>query len=232
LYFILAVQHERKPIVDRKQDTHKSSTSENDQEILVQGKSRQKKETAAESMNYLSLFQLNPSLLMHAAATANPTQSYQQSASPPKSSELGIKIEETYPDDDFYENKANNNNESSEFYESVQEQKLLNNAFDIISLIESSLQNSYDTNGSEKLEDKISSSYLINLLDENTAQFKIQLPQILLPKMHFVCEIGSRILFKTIDWLRDNQVWKYFEDEEQSEMLSCNWAELLIIGLG
>lgn len=45
------------------------------------------------------------------------------------------------------------------------------------------------------------------------------------------CEVGSRILFKTIDWLRDNQVWKYFEDDEQSEMLKLNWAELLVIGL-
>lgn len=55
------MQHERKPIVDRKQDAHKSSTSENDQEIMSQAKSRQKKDATNESMNYLSLFQLNPS---------------------------------------------------------------------------------------------------------------------------------------------------------------------------
>lgn len=178
------MQHERKPIAqDRKQDAHKSSTSENDQEILIQAKSRQKKDCTNDSMNYLSLFQLNPSLLMH--ATVNPTQAFQQNTSPTKSADqLGIKIEETYADDDFYENKQSNL-ESSELFESVQEQKLLNNAFDIITLIESSFQNSYET-GSEICAEEISPSYLHNLMDENATQFKIQLPQILLPKMHYV----------------------------------------------
>jgi hypothetical protein len=191
---------------------------------MTQTKSRQKKDNANESMNYLSLFQLNPSLLMHAATI-------QQTTSPTKSSDqLGIKIEEAYADEDFYDNKLNNL-ESSELFESVQEQKLLNNAFDIISLIESTLKKSFETKNSENCEEKIIPSYLNNLMDANATQFKIQLPQILLPKMHYVCEIGSRILFKTIDWLRENQVWKYFDDDEQSKMLQQNWAELLVIGL-
>lgn len=186
---------------------------------MTQAKSRQKKETSNESMNYLSLFQLNPSLL-YAAANVNPAQPFQQPASPAKSPEqLGIKIE----DEDFYEN-----NQTSEIFESVQEQKLLNTAFDIIEVIESSLQNNYESG--ENCDDKVTPSYLSNLLDENTTQFQVQIPQILHPKMQ-VCEIGSRILFKTIDWLKDNDVWKYFEDEDQSAMLQLNWAELLVIGL-
>lgn len=121
---------------------------------------------------------------MHAAANANPAQSFQQTTSPSQSADqIGIKVEEQYADDEFYE-KANNQ-ESSEVFESVQDQKLLNNAFDIISLIELSLQNNYEATNSENGEEKITFSYLSKLQDENSTQFKIQLPQILLPKMHF-----------------------------------------------
>lgn len=49
--------------------------------------------------------------------------------------------------------------------------------------------------------------------------------------MHFVCEIGSRVLFRTIDWLRDLQVLQHFTTEVQSEMLKLNWIELLVIGI-
>lgn len=223
------MQHERKPIVDRKQDAHKNSGSDN-QDMSVQGKSRQKKMMSNESMNYLSLFQLNPSILMQAAANVTSAQSSMQQNSPPsKASELlGVKLEE---EEDFYENKANNQ-ETSELFESAQDQKLLNSAFELINLIESSLQSNQETKN-DNFDEKISFSYISKLEDENANQFKIQLPQILLPKMHYVCEIGSRILFKTIDWLRTLSVWNNFEDDGQcqSTMLQANWAELLIIGL-
>jgi hypothetical protein len=229
MLFISAVQHERKPIIDRKQDNHKNSTSEINHETSTQAKSR-KKVLANESMNYLSLFQLNPSILMQAAANVNSAQSFQQNSSPTKADLLGVKIEENFGDEEFYENKASSQ-ESSELFESVQEQKLLNSAFELISLIESSLQNSHDTKNNETIDEKMTISYLSKLTDENASEFKIQLPQILLPKMHYVCEIGSRILFKTIDWLKDNNVWKYFGDEDQSAILQNSWAELLVIGL-
>lgn len=227
--YLLAVQHERKPILDRKQDAHKSSTSENDQEI-PQSKSRLKKDSANDSVNYLSLFQLNP-LLMHAGV--NPSQSYQQSlcaSSPTKAVETtGIKMEEPFVDD-VLESKATNQ-ESSELFESVLEQKLLNDTFDMINMIESSLQGNYEAyNSNGSPDENLTPIFLANLTDETVTQFKIQLPN-LLPKMHFVCEVGSRILFKSIDWLRDIHVWQYFGAEAQSEMLKLSWTELLVIGL-
>ena len=197
---------------------------------MNQGKSRQKKVHSNESMNYLSLFQLNPTILMQAAAKVSSAQTFQQSASPNKPTDiLGVKIEEAFHDEEYYEDKTNSQ-ETSELLESLQEQKLLNNAFELINMIEHSLQNQ-DSKNDESMEEKILLSYLNNLANEDTNQFKIQLPQTLLPKMHYVCEIGSRILFKTIDWLKDNQVWKCFDEETQNAMLQSNWAELLIIGL-
>lgn len=218
----LAVQHERKPIVDRK-DTQKSSTSENDINTteMTQSKSRLKKESNNDSVNYLSLFQLNP-LLMHAASGVHQSQNFQPS--PTKTELSGIKMEEPYIDD-LNESKVNNN-ESSEGFESVLEQKL----FEMINTIESSLQCGYEVYNNGSSEGILTETFLNNLTDENATTFKIQLPN-LLPKMHFVCEVASRILFKSIDWLRSIQVWSHFEAEAQSDMLKHNWTELLILGL-
>lgn len=188
---------------------------------MAQSKSRLKKDSANDSVNYLSLFQLNP-LLMHAASGIHQTQSFQ--ASPKKTTELsGIKMEEPFIDD-IADNKANV--ECLETYESAFEQKL----FEMITTIESSLQAGYETYNNGNSEDNLAESFLSNLTDENLTQFKIQLPN-LLPKMHFVCEVGSRILFKSIDWLKDIRVWYYFDEEVQNEMLKLHWAELLVLGL-
>lgn len=219
---LLAVQHERKPIVDRKDN--KSSTPENDQEMMSQSKSRLKKDSANDSVNYLSLFQLNP-LLMHAASGVHQAQAYKP---PPSKADLsGIK-EEPYIDD-FCENKVSTINEPASLglFESALEQKL----FDMINSIEASLQSNHQVHNNGTSDDNLSDMFMNNLTDENVTQFKIQLPN-LLPKMHFVCEVGSRILFKSIDWLRDVQTWPHFDAEAQTEILKFNWTELLILGLG
>lgn len=217
-----AVQHERKPIVDRK-DPHKNSNSENDMNSteMAQAKSRLKKGSENDSVNYLSLFQLNP-LLMHAASGMHQTQNFQ--ASPKKPTELtGIKMEEPFIDE-VVDNKTNV--ECLETFESAFEQKL----FEMITTIESSLQAGFEMYNNGNSEENLPEAFLNNLTDENLTQFKIQLPN-LLPKMHFVCEIGSRILFKSIDWLKDIRVWSYFDEEVQNEMLKLHWAELLVLGI-
>lgn len=227
MVLFLAVQHERKPIVDRK-EAHKSSTSENDQEMMSQSKSRLKKDSNNDTVNYLSLFQLNP-LLMHAAAGVNSSQNFQTSPSKAADS-AGIKIEEAFVDD-MSDAKLSMNNESTELIESVLEQKHLNETlFDMIAMIESSLQGGFESYNNGNADDELTSTFLTNLMDENLTQFKIQLPN-LLPKMHFVSEVGSRILFKSIDWLREIQVWQFFGAEAQSEMLKLNWSEMLVLGL-
>lgn len=218
----LAVQHERKPIVDRK-DPHKNSTSENDMNSseMTQSKSRLKKDSTNDSVNYLSLFQLNP-LLMHAASGIHQTQNFQ--VSPKKTTELtGIKMEEPFIDD-IGDNKTIV--EGMETFESAFEQKL----FEMITTIETSLHTGYDGYNNGTSDDNLTDSFLGNLNDENLTQFKIQLPN-LLPKMHFVCEVGSRILFKSIDWLKDMRVWSHFDEEVQNEMVKLHWAELLVLGL-
>lgn len=186
----------------------------------VKQRGSKRESTSNNSMNYLSLFQLNP-LLMHAAMSST--------TSPSKESPTGSKADENVFMNDVVEEKSSKS-ESNELYESVLEQKLLNDTLDMIQMIETSLTvPSHDLlNGTHET---LSQNFLLSLTDDNLVQFKVQIPN-LLPKMHFVCEIGSRVLFKTIDWLRDLQVFQFLSTDTQSEILKSNWIDLLIIGIG
>jgi len=208
------VQHERKPIVDRNKDALKGvANGDSDGQVLVK---RNKKETNGDSVNYLSLFQsINP-LLMHAASGVSSTLS----AAPSPKQAPEVERMKTDQLNSLMDSKIPEMPE----YETVLEQKLLNDALDMIEAIEETLQ------GTECATPVvgISQVFFDNLQDEQNVQFKIVLPN-LLPKMHFVCETGSRIIFKTIDWLRDVQVWQHFGIEDQHIVL--NWMELLVVGL-
>jgi hypothetical protein len=183
---------------------------------------RKREAQSSSSVNYLSLFQLNP-LLMHAA-------SVNLSASPSKVSPSDI--ESAFTSNDLSES-TKMKTDSSELLESVLEQKLFNESLDMIQFVENALgggggANFEAFNGSYC--EPLSDSFLAALTDDQHVQFKIQIPN-LLPKMHFVCEIGSRVLFRTIDWLRDLHVFQLFTADVQSEVLKASWIELLIIGI-
>lgn len=194
---------------------------------MSQGKSRMKKEVNNDSVNYLSFFQLNP-LLMHAASGVNPPQSFQPSAKIADS--VGVKMEDSFTDE-MTDERFNMNSDTSALFDTVLEQKQLSDTFEMISLIESCLvQGGFEPSSNGTYDDDFAQSIFNNLTDDAMTQFKIQIPN-LLPKMHFVCEMGSRVLFKTFDWLKDIQILKSFDTEVQVEMLQQTWAELVVLGL-
>lgn len=208
-----AVQHERKPLLDRKQEM---KCNEND----FDGKIRVKKESN-DSVNYLSLF---PSFLM--SQTLLQQQQQQQSlrhVAPlpsPKSSDFE-KIDDY--EDEVEKQKPIDLKESS-LYDAYFEQKQEDETFKLLNLVEANIE------GNQNNHCAVSKTFLVNLLNENVAQFNIQLPNVL-PKMHYICEIASRVLFTTFDWIREVQVWKYIGEEEQTEIMKRNWCELFLIGL-
>lgn len=208
-----AVQHERKPLLDRKQEM---KCNEND----FDGKIRVKKESN-DSVNYLSLF---PSFLM--SQTLLQQQQQQQSlrhVAPlpsPKSSDFE-KIDDY---EDEVEKQKPNDSKDSSLYDAYFEQKQEDETFKLLNLVEANIE------GNQNNHCAVSKTFLVNLMNENVAQFNIQLPNVL-PKMHYICEIASRVLFTTFDWIREVQVWKYIGEEEQTEIMKRNWCELFLIGL-
>ena len=100
---------------------------------------------------------------MHAAGASQ--FNLPPTTSPSKESPLGVKIEEPI----VGENEEKLKSESNELYESVLEQKMLNDTLDMIQMIESS---NFETfNGSSE---GLSQNFLMSLLDENVAQFKVR----------------------------------------------------------
>ena len=166
-HLISAVQHERKPIVDRKTDQKSGSVGANNGDAEAEGQSslpasvkcRMKKDTSAESVNYMNLFQLNP-LLMHAAAAANPVAAFHQYIDPatsnqsvPTSAATGqdqlpyIKMENMEANEmngpkDSGENSNTNNNKSNnkptvkstDLIETVLERQLLSKSLILVNI--------------------------------------------------------------------------------------------------
>lgn len=210
-----AVQHERKPLLDRKQEL---KCNEND---FDHTKIRVKKESNDSGVNYLSLF---PSFLMsQSLLQQQQQQSLRHTASlpSPKESDFG-KIDDDYQDE--VEKQKPNELKDSSMYDAYFEQKQEDETFKLLNIVEASIE------GNQNNHFAVSKTFLMNLLNENMAQFNIQLPNVL-PKMHYICEIASRVLFTTFDWIREVQVWKYIGEEEQTEIMKRNWCELFLTGL-
>jgi nuclear receptor subfamily 2 group C len=97
--------------------------------------------------------------------------------------------------------------------------------------LQSQSQGSLHDSESDYSDDEEQSKFMYGvLMHEKNVPFKIQLPN-LLPNMHYVCEIGSRLLFKSIDWLKDIQLFSKFHVDNQVALLTANWIEVFIIGL-
>jgi hypothetical protein len=215
LFFkLVAVQHERKPILDRKQDTMKCNENDFDH-----SKIRVKKESN-DGVNYLSLF---PSFLMSQSLLQQQSMRHPSLPSP-KEPEFN-KIEDDYVDE--VEKQKSTDQKESSIYDAFYEQKQDDETFKLLNIVEANIENATNNQSSNFAVNK---TFLNNLLNENMAQFNIQLPNVL-PKMHYICEIGSRVLFTTFDWIREIQVWKFVGDEEQTEIMKKNWCELFLVGL-
>lgn len=146
--------------MDRKNDALKNAqNSENGSDL---NKARGKRDASGSSVNYLSLFQLNP-LLMHAAGASQ--FNLPSTTSPSKESPTGLKIEEQ---PFLSESDEKLKSESNELYESVLEQKMLNDTLDMIQMLENPPYENF--NGSY---DSLSPTLLLSLFDENLTQFKV-----------------------------------------------------------
>lgn len=141
--------------MDKKNDIKSQQQSQENGSDL---KARAKRESHASSLNYLNLFQLNP-LLMHA-----PPFNLPSSSSPNKEAPTTTKVEEPT------ESTESSKSKSTELFETVLEQKLLNDTLDMIQLIENT---SYDYNGS--YTENLTELFVNSISDENFVQFKVRI---------------------------------------------------------
>jgi hypothetical protein len=134
------------------------------------------------------LFQLNPLLNPQNFSQKSPTKQFESE---------NIKQEPSL--DELIESKLGGSTfeNTPEAFDAWMEQKNLNEGFQMIRIIESSLVDDEDEDENGFCD--LSETFLDNLLDDNLTQFRIQLPLLQVAQGNFLtCEIGSRVLFKTI----------------------------------
>lgn len=255
---VSAVQHERKPIVDRKGDQMKMQTnaagggggaaSELEADTVVR---RMKKETSESlSSGYLNFFQLNAFNLMNqtAGAGAAAHQQFEDSGGATDNSQPFIKLETGETATDLNGKAAKDLKEGSglsiELMESFAQRLQLTESMNLIQMLESVIQlkgnklqatgslknGGNDSDGNSDYNSDDDEPPATRPITEKNLPFKIQMPN-LLPNMHYVCEIGSRLLFKTIDWLKDVELFQKLPAHQQTALLATNCTELFLIGL-
>ncbi|CAF2572971.1 unnamed protein product [Rotaria sp. Silwood2] len=77
------------------------------------------------------------------------------------------------------------------------------------------------------------------LVTDKTSKFTITPPtnrefqqaQLLLPTNSFICESASRILFQSIDWIKNNTCFQTLESQTQIILLQNHWLPLFILSL-
>ena len=71
------------------------------------------------------------------------------------------------------------------------------------------------------------------LLDEAQLRFELTIPTPTSPQpsIHFVCETASRLLFKTLHWVRSIPSFSLLKLSSQVEIVRRAWAPLFVLGL-
>ena len=74
------------------------------------------------------------------------------------------------------------------------------------------------------------------LLEPAHLQFNLSIPAApalgpTTPSIHFVCETASRLLFKTLHWVRSIQSFSLLKLSLQIELVRRSWASLFVLGL-
>lgn len=96
--------------------------------------------------------------------------------------------------------------------------------------------NCYNNIKKEKdLNDSMDSEFEfdIPLIDDQDIPFNLQTPT-LVPSylsIHYICESGSRILFLSVYWFKKISVFKIFSENTQTILLRRSWVELFVLGL-
>ncbi|CAF5218150.1 unnamed protein product, partial [Rotaria magnacalcarata] len=77
------------------------------------------------------------------------------------------------------------------------------------------------------------------LVNDKTSKFTITPPtnrdfqqtQLSSPSNSFICESASRILFQSIDWIKNNTCFQTLEPQTQIMLLQNHWLPLFILSL-
>ncbi|KAL1493440.1 hypothetical protein ABEB36_011492 [Hypothenemus hampei] len=222
-----SVQHERKPIIDKKEYTsnsnstfglHAASNTSN-KGIFI------RKDLNAEAgiLSTNSIFNQCDLGLQFLAKRINNNSSIEQPYQHLSPSQASV-------EDDLSRDSTSTGNELCDALNVARDKQLISKALDAIAKIQSVNGSDIEGGGGGKAA---SCDYDGPIIQNQNVPFNLKVPGPVPPYLHvqYICESGSRLLFLSIDWVKNVPAFQFLGFEVQINLLKSCWAELFILGL-
>ncbi|XP_057665929.1 nuclear receptor subfamily 2 group C member 1-like isoform X2 [Diorhabda carinulata] len=215
-----SVQHERKPIIDKKEFLNNSEIKFNQNAVNAVNKIFIRKDLNSE---YGLLPPFCPSDLglqfLNKRIANSTTASESFHLSPSQAS----------VEDDVSMDSINASTELSDALSSARDKQLISKALDTMARVQ--CLNGTDLNAltsEEKCFD-----YDGPILQEQNMSFNLLIPGPVPPylNIHYICESGSRLLFLSVYWAKNISAFQHLSSETQICLLKNCWSELFTLGL-
>uniref|UniRef100_A0A336M4G3 CSON011984 protein n=1 Tax=Culicoides sonorensis TaxID=179676 RepID=A0A336M4G3_CULSO len=118
------------------------------------------------------------------------------------------------------------------------EKEIVAQCVELISKLQSDINNfdeesSLNIKNENFLDRKDPNDYYPQMINDQNVKFDLQPPSLFPPLMnaHYVCETGSRLLFLSINWVKRVRALQILNEDTLVQMLKNCWPELILIGL-
>ncbi|XP_022914691.1 nuclear receptor subfamily 2 group C member 1-A isoform X2 [Onthophagus taurus] len=210
-----SVQHERKPMIVKKEYPNNTTSTYNTNEV---NKIFIRKDLSSEAPSLLQQ-SFNPALSNIFTKRIGPLPEFPYHTSPSHLS---------YEDDASMDSTNTGTGELTDALNNAREKQLISKALDSIARIQC-------MNGSDLTLTAEDNYFEFEgpLLQDQHVAFNLETPGPVPPYLntHYICESGSRLLFLSIHWARNVPAFKYLSMDIQVSLLKNCWAELFALGL-
>ncbi|KAG5896700.1 hypothetical protein JTB14_002545 [Gonioctena quinquepunctata] len=216
-----SVQHERKPIIDKKEFSSSPEMKFNQNTLNAVNKIFIRKDLNSELGLLPNPFcSSDMGLQYFSKRIANNTPYEPFHVSP---SQVGI------DDDISMDSTSNTTNELSDALSTARDKQLISKALDTMARVQCSNGAGFNVFAN----DEKCFEYDGPILQDQHIAFNLLIPAPVPPylNIHYICESGSRLLFLSVHWAKNIPAFQYLSSETQILLLRNCWSELFTLGL-
>ncbi|XP_028128879.1 nuclear receptor subfamily 2 group C member 1-A isoform X1 [Diabrotica virgifera virgifera] len=215
-----SVQHERKPVIDKKEFPSNNDIKFNQSTVNVVKKIFIRKDLNSE-------YGLLPPFCPSDLGLQFLNQGIANSSATPESFHLSPS--HASMEDDVSMDSAHTGTELNDALTTARDKQLISKALDTMARV----QCLNGTNINALTNEEKCFDYDGPILQEQNMAFNLLIPGPVPPylNIHYICESGSRLLFLSIHWAKNIPAFQYLSSETQIALLKNCWAELFTLGL-
>lgn len=215
-----SVQHERKPIIDKKEFSNNSEIKFSQNAVNAVNKIFIRKDLNNEYGLLPPFYPNDLGLQFLNKRVANSTTAPESFHLSPSQASV---------EDDVSMDSTNTGTELSDALSSARDKQLISKALDTMARVQ--CLNGTDLNALSSDEKCI--NYNGPILQEQNMAFNLLIPGPVPPylNIHYICESGSRLLFLSVHWAKNISAFQFLSSETQISLLKNCWSELFTLGL-